>query len=184
MIALKTFAPETKTMLSNFMKSIYIFNIFHHLRAVNENKGKVWKGKILAPRELGPIQTLLLWNQKILNFGVRTRPLESASKMIQKSKLWGSMTRNFLDFSIWNFETLTRFCGNTVFWILNLTCASARAPRDLVRLVLWRYTNMVMIWVFMISLNWSNRRLFQIRNHKIAFKELLYSEQIENIWSI
>ena len=41
MISLKTFAPKTKAMGSSFIKSIYIFNIFHHLRAGNESKSKV-----------------------------------------------------------------------------------------------------------------------------------------------
>ena len=41
MIPLKNFAPQTKNMGSSFMKSIYIFDIFDHLRA-----------KILAPGEL------------------------------------------------------------------------------------------------------------------------------------
>ena len=49
MISLKTFASKTKAMGSSFMKSIYIFNIFHHLRAVNESKSKVWKGKNPGP---------------------------------------------------------------------------------------------------------------------------------------
>ena len=52
MISLKTFTSKTKTMSSSFMKSIYIFNFFHHVRAVNQSKSKVWKGKILVPREL------------------------------------------------------------------------------------------------------------------------------------
>ena len=44
--------------------------------------------------------------------------------------------RIFWNFSILNFETLTRFCGNTVFRNYNLTGASERGPRDLVRVVL------------------------------------------------
>ena len=38
---LETFKPKTKIIGSSFMKSIYIFNILHHLRAVNESKSKV-----------------------------------------------------------------------------------------------------------------------------------------------
>ena len=45
LISLKTFASKTKTMGSTFMKNIYIFNIYHHLKAVNESKSKVFKGK-------------------------------------------------------------------------------------------------------------------------------------------
>ena len=69
MISLKTFAFKPKTMGSSFMKSIYIFNIFHHLRAVNETKSKVWKGKNPCPSgvNLLPIcpkfcSTLLIFN--------------------------------------------------------------------------------------------------------------------------
>ena len=49
MISLKTFASKTKTMGPSFMRNIYIFNIFDHLRAVNESKRKVWKGKNPCP---------------------------------------------------------------------------------------------------------------------------------------
>ena len=35
----------------------------------------------------GPIQTLFLQNLKTLNFGILTRPSESTSKIIQKSKI-------------------------------------------------------------------------------------------------
>ena len=49
LISLKTFASKTKTMGSTFMKNIYIFNIYHHLKAVNESKSKVYKGKIPCP---------------------------------------------------------------------------------------------------------------------------------------
>ena len=52
MISLNNFASKTKAMGSSFMKNIYIFNIFHHLRAVNKEKAKYEKGKILAPGEL------------------------------------------------------------------------------------------------------------------------------------
>ena len=100
--------------------------------------------------------------------------------------------RIVLSFSIWNYETLTRFCGNTVFRNLNLTGASERGPRDLFRLVLWRYTNIVIIWVFMIPLNWSNRRFFKIRNHKLSWKNsyileifsicLLYKSSLKAIY--
>ena len=46
MISVKTFSPRIKTINSSFMKIIYIFNIFYHLRAVNESKSEVWKGRI------------------------------------------------------------------------------------------------------------------------------------------
>ena len=45
MTSLKTFASETKTMDSRFMKSIYIFDIFHFLIAANGKKAEYEKGK-------------------------------------------------------------------------------------------------------------------------------------------
>ena len=46
MISLKTFASKTKTIGSSFMKNICIFNMFHHLTAVNSSKSKVfWLGR-------------------------------------------------------------------------------------------------------------------------------------------
>ena len=50
MISLKSFCPEIKIMNSSFMKIIYINDIFYHLRAVNESKSEVWKGKNLCAR--------------------------------------------------------------------------------------------------------------------------------------
>ena len=70
--------------------------------------------------------------------------------------------------SIYNIPTKSY---HTVFRNWNLTGAFDRGPRDLVRLVLWRYTSVVIIWVFMISLKWSNRHLFQMRNHKLSWKK-------------
>ena len=82
--------------------------------------------------------------------------------------LWLS---NSLAFSIESFETLTRFCGNTAFCISNLTGPSERGPRDLWGSVLWRYTSMVILKVFRILLNRSNRRLSKFRNHKLSWKK-------------
>ena len=49
MTSIQTLALEIKNISSSFKRSFYIFNIFHYLRAVNESKIKVWKGKILGP---------------------------------------------------------------------------------------------------------------------------------------
>ena len=53
MTSIQTFALEIKKISSSFMRSYYIhiyyIHIFHHLRAVNESKIKVCKGKILGP---------------------------------------------------------------------------------------------------------------------------------------
>ena len=48
MISLKTFALETKTMSSSFIKSIYIFDIFYHFYQFELRISEVWKGKILC----------------------------------------------------------------------------------------------------------------------------------------
>ena len=48
MISVKTFSPKITTMRSSFMETVYIFDIFYHLRAVNESKSEVWKGKNLC----------------------------------------------------------------------------------------------------------------------------------------
>ena len=48
MISLKTFALETKTMISSFTKSIYIFDIFYHFYQFELRISEVWKGKILC----------------------------------------------------------------------------------------------------------------------------------------
>ena len=48
MISVKTFSPKITTMKSSFMETVYIFDIFYHLRAVNESKSEVWKGKNLC----------------------------------------------------------------------------------------------------------------------------------------
>ena len=92
----------------------------------------------------GSIQTLFLWNLKSLNFEIWIKPSESASKMSQKPKIWGPVTfKKCSKFSIQSFETLTHNCGKTVNRIKILTCAYERGPRDLWRMVLWRYTKMV-----------------------------------------
>ena len=115
----------------------------------------------------GLIQTLFLWNLKSFNFGIWTRPLETTSKMSQKPKIWRPVTfKKCSKFSVQSFGTLTHNCGKSVVRIKLLTGASERGLRDLPLMVLWRYTNIVTIWVFMIPLNWWNRRLFKIRNHK------------------
>ena len=89
--------------------------------------------------------------------------------MSQKLKIWGPVTfRKCSKFWVQSFETLTHNCEKTVGRIKILTGASERRPRDLWRMVLWRYTNMVMTWVFMISLNWWYRRLVKIRTHKLS----------------
>ena len=116
---------------------------------------------------IGPIQTLFPWNLKSLNLRIWIWPSESTSKMSQKLKIWGPVT--FKKFSVQSFETLTHNCGKPVGRIKILTAASERGPRDLPLMVLWRYTNKVMIWIFMISLSWWNRRLFEIRNHKLSW---------------
>ena len=41
MNSVKTFSPKITTMRSSFMKTIYIFDIFYHLRAVNDSKSEV-----------------------------------------------------------------------------------------------------------------------------------------------
>ena len=118
----------------------------------------------------GPIQTLFLRNLKSLNWRIWTRPSESTSKMVQKPKIWGLVTfKKCSKFWVQSFETLTHNCEKTVVRIKILTSASERGPRDLLLMVLWRYTDMVMIWVFMIPLNLWNWRFFKIRNHKSSF---------------
>ena len=105
-----------------------------------------------------------------MNLRILTRPWESTSKMSQKPKIWGPVTfKKCWKFSVQSFGTLTHNCGKSVVRIKLLTGASERGLRDLPLMVLWRYTNIVTIWVFMIPLNWWNRRLFKIRNHKSSF---------------
>ena len=105
-----------------------------------------------------------------MNLRIPIRPWESTSKMSQKPKLRGLVTfKKYSKFSVQSFGTLTHNCGKPVGRIKILTSASERGPRDLPLMVLWRYTNIVMIWVFMIPLNWWNRGLFRIRNHKSSF---------------
>ena len=70
--------------------------------------------------------------------------------------------RNFRNFTIWSLKTLTRFCGNTVCCIRNLTGPSEREPRDLgvynaLTHNLWRLSNMAMMGVFLILLDRSNQ---------------------------
>ena len=90
--------------------------------------------------------------------------------MSQKLKIWGPVTfRKCSKFWVQSFETLTHNCEKTVGRIKILTGASERSPRDLWRMVLWRYTNIVMIWVYMIPLSWWNQLFFKIRNHKSSF---------------
>ena len=120
---------------------------------------------------IGSIQTLFRGILKSLNILISTGPSDSSSKMSQKTENIRSRDcRNFRKFSIQSFETLTRFCGNTVCLIWNLTGPCERGRRDLYRLVLWRYTDMALIGVFMILLNRSNRRLSKIRNHTLFWK--------------
>ena len=133
----------------------------------------------------GPIQTLFLRNLKSLNWRIWTRPSESTSKMVQKPKIWGLVTfKKCSKFWVQSFETLTHNCGKNIgrSWIL--TSASERGPRDVWRVVLWRYTNMVMIWVFMIPLNWWNKRLFRIGNHKSSFNSfyIMSKLKITTLW--
>ena len=119
----------------------------------------------------GWIQTFFLGILKSLNIGISIASSESTSKMSQKLKNIRSRDcRNFRKFSIQSFETLTRFCGDTVCLIWNLTGPCERGRRDLYRLVLWRYTYMALIGVFIILLNRSNRRLSKIRNHTLSWK--------------
>ena len=119
----------------------------------------------------GSIQTLFRGILKSLNILISTGPSDSSSKMSQKTENIRSRDcRNFRKFSIQSFETLTRFCGNTVCLIWNLTGPCERGRRDLYRLVLWRYTYMALIGVFIILLNRSNRRLSKIRNHTLSWK--------------
>ena len=116
-----------------------------------------------------------------MNFGIWTRPSEFTSKIIQKSKIWGLVTfKKYSKFSIESYETFTHDCEKTVICIKILTSASEREPRDLGGSVLWRYTDMFIRWVFMILLNWWNRRLFKIRNHQLPWN----SFYIKNIFSI
>ena len=49
MISVKSFSLKIKIMSCSFVKIIYIINIFYQLRAVNEYKSEVWKGKIPCP---------------------------------------------------------------------------------------------------------------------------------------
>ena len=127
---------------------------------------------------IGWIQTLFLRILKSLNIEISTRPSDSASKMSQKfEKLRFRDFRDVWNFSIQSFLTLTRFCGNTVFQIWNLTGPSERGPRDLWGSVLWRYTDMAIMLIFMILINWSNRRLSEIRNHKLTLKKFYIMSQ-------
>ena len=129
----------------------------------------------------GSIQTLFRGILKSLNILISTGPSDSSSKMSQETENIRSRDcQNFRKFSIQSFETLTRFCENTVCWIWNLTDSCERGHRDLVRLVLWRYTNMALIGVFIILLNRSNRRLSKIRNHTLSWK----NSYIKNIFSV
>ena len=48
-ISVKSFSLKIKIMSCSFVKIIYIINIFYQLRAVNEYKSEVWKGKIPCP---------------------------------------------------------------------------------------------------------------------------------------
>ena len=41
MIYVKTFPPGIKTMSSSVMETVYIFDIFDHLGAVNESKSEM-----------------------------------------------------------------------------------------------------------------------------------------------
>ena len=128
-----------------------------------------WMTHIDRKRDYGSIQTLFREILKSLNIVISTGPSDSSSKMIQKTENIRSRDcRNFRKFSIQSFETLTRFSGNTVCWNWNLTGPCERGRRDLFRLVLWRYTDMALIGVFMILLNRSNRRLSKISNHKLS----------------
>ena len=121
---------------------------------------------------IGRIQTLFLGILKSLNIRITTAPSESTSKISQKLENMRSCDFRILwKFSIESFETLTRFCGNTAFCISNLTGPSERGPRDLWGSVLWRYTSMVILKVFRILLNRSNRRLSKFRNHKLSWKK-------------
>ena len=132
--------------------------------------------------EIGSIQTLFRGILKSLNILISTRPSDSSSKMSQKTENIRSRDcRNFHKFSIQSFETLTRFCGNTVCWIWNLTGPCERGRRDLYRLVLWRYTDMALIGVFMILLNRSNRRWSKIRNHTLFWKDSYIISTIPDI---
>ena len=49
MSSLKTFASNTKTMGSSFMKIICTFNIFYHFIIFEPRICEVWKGKNLCP---------------------------------------------------------------------------------------------------------------------------------------
>ena len=121
--------------------------------------------------ENGSIQTLFRGILKSLNILISTGPSDSSSKMSQQTENIKSRDcQNFRKFSIQSLETLTRFCGNTVCLIWNLTGPCERGRRDLYRLVLWRYTYMALIGVFIILLNRSNRRLSKIRNHTLSWK--------------
>ena len=128
----------TKTRLNMYCNK-QIMRIYHsHLRLTPHN---------------GWIQTLFLRILKNLNIEISTRPSESTSKMSQKlEKMRSRGFRDVWNFSIQSFETLTRFCGNTAFKIWNLTGPSERGPRDLWGSVLWRYTNLAIMWIFMILL--------------------------------
>ena len=129
---------------------------------------------------IGPIQTLFLWILKSLNFGIWTWPSESTSKMSQESKIWDPVTfKKCSKFWIQSFDTLTHNCEKPVRSTLILTGASKRGPRDVLRKVLWKYTNMVIIWVFMIPMNWWNRHLFKIRNHKLSLKTFYIMKKLK-----
>ena len=45
MIYIKTFPPGIKSLSSSFIEIVDILYISYHLRAVNESKSEVWKGK-------------------------------------------------------------------------------------------------------------------------------------------
>jgi len=64
----------------------------------------------------GSIQTLFLGILKSLNIPIPNRPSETTSKMSHKLENMRSRDIRILGkFSVESFETLTRFCGNTVF---------------------------------------------------------------------